>query len=134
MPETLRVGFVGIGRMGWPMARNIAAAGFPLTVYDADSERAARFAAETGAATASADLEALGREADVVVTMLPTGRDVRDAVLGANGAGVAAGLARGAVVVDMSSSDPLGTRGAAGSWTRPSRGSCSARRPARSRS
>ncbi|MGB7216173.1 MAG: NAD(P)-binding domain-containing protein, partial [Gammaproteobacteria bacterium] len=35
-----RLGFVGIGNMGWPMARNLAAAGFPLTVYDLDTARA----------------------------------------------------------------------------------------------
>lgn len=105
----LRVGFVGIGRMGWPMARNLLAAGFPLACFDADAERAARFAAECGA-TAAASPEALGRAADLVVTMLPTGRDVRDVLLGVNDAGVAAALAPGAIVVDMSSSEPLGTR------------------------
>lgn len=109
MPEPLRIGFIGIGHMGWPMARNVLAAGFPLHVCDADAERAVRFAAEFGG-TAVPDLETLGRAADVVVTMLPTGRDVRDVVLGTDGPGVAAGLAAGAVVVDMSSSDPVGTR------------------------
>ena len=107
----MRVGFVGIGRMGWPMARNIAAAGFPTWVYDADPGRARRFAAECGGRAADS-LEALGRTADVVVTMLPTGRDVRDVLLGGErrARGAAAGLRPGAVVVDMSSSDPLGTR------------------------
>ena len=57
-------------------------------------------AAETGAA--------LARAADIVITMLPTGAIVRDALLGAGG--IARSLARGAVVVDMSSSDPNGTR------------------------
>src|SRR5690606_38498045 len=87
--------------------RNIAAAGHPVQVQDADPARAARFAAEHGA-VAAPDAAALGRASDVVVTMLPTGRDVRDALLGEGGA--ATGLERGAIVVDMSSSDPVGTR------------------------
>ncbi|MFO7286026.1 MAG: NAD(P)-dependent oxidoreductase [Gammaproteobacteria bacterium] len=106
-----RLGFVGIGNMGWPMARNLAAAGFPLTVYDLDTARARRFEAEHGGRAAD-DPESLGRAADVVVTMLPTGADVRRVLLGDDGAqgGVAHGLASGAVVIDMSSSDPIGTR------------------------
>ena len=113
MTEALSVGFVGIGRMGWPMARNVAAAGFPTWVYDAEPARAARFAAECGGHAADS-LEALGAAADLVVTMLPTGKDVRTVVLGGDGVdargGLASTLRRGAVIVDMSSSDPLGTR------------------------
>jgi 3-hydroxyisobutyrate dehydrogenase len=103
----LRVGFVGIGNMGWPMARNLVGAGFAVTVYDAVPDRAARFAAECGG-TAGETLSALARDADVVVTMLPSGRDVREVVTTAGG--LAASLPSGAVLVDMSSSDPLGTR------------------------
>jgi len=102
-----RVGFVGIGNMGWPMSKRIAGAGFPLTVFDTDAARLGRFTAETriaGAATGAA----LAGAADIVITMLPTGAVVRDALLGAGG--IARSLARGAVVVDMSSSDPNGTR------------------------
>jgi len=111
MTAALTVGFVGIGRMGWPMARNVAAAGFPTWVYDADPARAERFAAECGG-HAAASLEAVGSAADLVVTMLPTGKDVRAVVLGGaeTGRGLAATLREGAVIVDMSSSDPLGTR------------------------
>lgn len=105
-----KVGFVGIGSMGWPMARNIAAAGYTLSVYDTDGSRAGRFEAEHGVRVAD-EPESLGRYADVVVTMLPTGADVREAMLGAEGAhGVAHGLRDGAIVIDMSSSDPIGTR------------------------
>ena len=102
-----RVGFVGIGNMGWPMASSIARAGFPLTVHDADPDRAARFAVETGAA-AAATLRELGRACDVVVTMLPTGGIVREVLLEAEEGGLAAALAPGALLIDMSSSDPLG--------------------------
>ena len=103
----LRVGFVGIGNMGSPMAKRVAGAGFPLTAFDVDVARVERLAAEAriaGAATGAA----LAAASDVVVTMLPTGAVVRDALLGAGG--IARSLARGAIVVDMSSSDPSGTR------------------------
>ncbi len=103
----LRAGFVGIGNMGWPMARRVLGGGFALTVFDADRVRVARFAGETGAGGAQS-AAALAAAADVVVTMLPTGADVRAALLDAGG--IATALARGAIVVDMSSSDPNGTR------------------------
>jgi 3-hydroxyisobutyrate dehydrogenase len=109
MSEKPRIGFVGIGNMGWPMAANLARAGFPLAVYDADRERAARFARQFGARAAGAPAK-LARAADIVVTMLPTGASVREALLENEGGALAAGLARGSVVVDMSSSDPLGTQ------------------------
>lgn len=109
--SAVTVGFVGIGNMGWPMARNIVSAGHCVLVHDADRDRARRFASEHGG-RAPESLEALGREADLVVTMLPAGGDVRAVVLGdgEDSPGIAAGLRPGAIVVDMSSSDPLGTR------------------------
>jgi 3-hydroxyisobutyrate dehydrogenase len=103
----VRVGFVGIGNMGWPMAKRVLGGGFALTVFDVDRARVARFAAETGSAGAESGA-ALAGAADIVITMLPTGAVVRDALLGAGG--IARSLARGAIVVDMSSSDPNGTR------------------------
>ncbi len=103
----VRVGFVGIGNMGWPMAKRVLGGGFALTVLDVDRARVARFAAETGSAGAESGA-ALAGAADIVITMLPTGAVVRDALLGAGG--IARSLARGAIVVDMSSSDPNGTR------------------------
>ena len=55
----LRVGFVGLGRMGTPMARNILAAGFPLTVWNRNPDKAAGLAAE--GASLAADLRELAR-------------------------------------------------------------------------
>jgi 3-hydroxyisobutyrate dehydrogenase len=107
MTTSLRVGFAGIGNMGWPMAKNILSAGHTLSVFDVDSARAQQFAAEVGG-TAAASPAALGSAADVVVTMLPSGKEVRDTVLGDKG--IASTLAAGAVIVDMSSSNPVGTR------------------------
>lgn len=102
-----QVGFVGLGKMGWPMAHNLAAGGFPLIVHDADPERQASFAAEHRcvAAVGTRDLA----DAALVVTMLPDDRAVQAAVLHWDG-GIASVLAPGSVVLDMSSSEPAGTK------------------------
>jgi 3-hydroxyisobutyrate dehydrogenase len=102
-----RVGFVGLGRMGWPMARNLAGAGDALVVRDLDDGVQERFAAEYGATAAGNPADFAG--CDVVVTMLPDDRSVREALLEWEG-GIASALAPPAVVVDMSSSNPRGTR------------------------
>ncbi len=105
--ETVRrVGFVGLGNMGWPMARNLVDAGFELTVRDADRERQERFASEHGCAAAQAPAGFGG--VDAVITMLPNGKIVREVLLDWEG-GLGAALAPGTVVVDMSSSEPMGT-------------------------
>ena len=99
------VGFIGLGRMGRPMATNLARAGYELVVRDAERDVELRFAEENGAVA--------GREASAfatagaVITMLPDGAVVQDAVLGD---GIADALSDGAVVVDMSSSSPRDTR------------------------
>ena len=103
-----RIGFVGLGNMGAPMSANIAKAGFRLTVYDADPELARRHAASIGA-SAAGSLAELGRNCDIIVTMLPTGAIVRKVLLEQDG-GLAASLARGTLVVDMSSAEPVGSR------------------------
>lgn len=102
----MRVGFVGIGTMGRPMAANIVKGGHELIALDADYGRATGFAAEYGvrAARQAADLAS----AECVVTMLPDGPTVREAYLAANG--LASVLRAGTLCIDMSSSDPTGTR------------------------
>ena len=77
----MRVGLVGLGNMGRPMAARIRAAGLPLTVHDLRAEVAREVAAECGA-TVAPSLAALGAASDVAVTMLPDGVAVRHAVLG----------------------------------------------------
>jgi 3-hydroxyisobutyrate dehydrogenase len=101
------IGFVGVGTMGWPMATNLATAGYQLVVRDANAVQQSRFVAEHGGTPADQAVAFAG--VDLVVTMLPTGVIVRDVVLEWDG-GIASALAQGTVVVDMSSSDPLGTR------------------------
>jgi 3-hydroxyisobutyrate dehydrogenase len=101
------VGFVGVGNMGKRMAANLVKAGFSLVIRDNDPAAQQRFIAAHGGepATAPQSFAAAG----VVVTMLPDGAAVREAVLGWEG-GIAAVLPPGAVVLDMSSSDPVGTK------------------------
>jgi 3-hydroxyisobutyrate dehydrogenase len=105
------VGFVGVGNMGRRMAANLAKAGFRLVVRDSDPDAQERFVATHGGEPATSPRSFAG--AGVVVTMLPDGAGVREAVLGWEG-GIAAALAPGAVVLDMSSSDPVGTQALAG--------------------
>ncbi len=104
-----RIGLVGLGLMGVPMARNLLAAGYSLTVYDVNTQVLSDFAAANPAASAAASLRALAGVCDAVITMLPNGKIVRDVVLeGADN--LASGLAAGTLVIDMSSSSPVGTR------------------------
>ncbi len=102
------VAFVGLGRMGEPMVANLRKGGLPVRVFDASAELAKQVAERHGA-TACGDWAELARGTDIVITMLPTGAVVREVLLNAQG-GLAAHLARGTVVVDMSSSEPMGTR------------------------
>jgi 3-hydroxyisobutyrate dehydrogenase len=108
-----RIGLIGLGQMGTPMGRNLARAGFRLAVADASADAVRRFAAETSCEVPP-DLKSLGAACRVVITMLPDGATVRRVVLGETGRDgadcLAAGLAQGAVVIDMSSSSPVGTR------------------------
>jgi 3-hydroxyisobutyrate dehydrogenase len=103
----MRIGFVGIGNMGGPMAANIAKAGHEVVAYDTDAARLAAWAEETGARAGT--LAEIGAQ-DIVVLMLPTGAIVRSVVLDADGGALAAALKPGAIVVDMSSSEPIGTQ------------------------
>ena len=103
------IGFIGIGNMGRPMAANLIKGGYHVVAYDADAKRAQQFAQDVGAAAAST-LADLGKRVDAVVTMLPTGKEVRACLLETEGGALAADLAAGALVIDMSSADPVGSR------------------------
>ncbi|MCC6948904.1 MAG: NAD(P)-dependent oxidoreductase [Bradyrhizobiaceae bacterium] len=105
----MKIGFIGVGNMGWPMAANLVAGGFGVTAFDARPEQAARWAKETGRESTT-DLAALGRSVDVVITMLPSGREVRDVLTRMDNGALVANLRKGAIVVDMSTADPVGTR------------------------
>jgi 3-hydroxyisobutyrate dehydrogenase len=109
-----QVGFIGIGNMGWPMAKNvlkaghnILKAGHKLAVFDLDKARVTKFAAEEPNAVAADNAAALAKASNVIITMLPTGPIVRDVMQGLLAAGA---LKPGTVVIDTSSSEPVGTK------------------------
>jgi 4-hydroxybutyrate dehydrogenase/sulfolactaldehyde 3-reductase len=95
-----RVGFVGLGNMGRPMAMNLRRKQFPMRVFDL-AEAPIRALEELGAERAP-DVAALAAESDVVVTMLPGPREVSSTVLGP----VLAHARSNALVLDMSTVDP----------------------------
>ena len=97
-----RVGFIGLGRMGRPMARNLLRAGYRLVVYDLRPEAMVPLL-EAGAEPADGPL-ALARASDLVITMLPGDPEVLDVC--ARPDGVCAGLRPGAVLVDMGTNHP----------------------------
>jgi len=94
-----RIGFVGLGNMGGPMARNLVKAGHAVAVFDLDATAMARVKGATAAASAAAAT----RGAAFVITMLPAGAQVRDAWLGAGG--MAAASDPDAVLIDCSTID-----------------------------
>ena len=102
-----RVGFIGLGNMGAPMARRICEAGYALTVLDASGEAVERFRSRVDCSVQTTPA-ALGRACRAVITMLPDGDAVRRVVL-ADG-GLASAFASGSVIIDMSSCEPSGTR------------------------
>lgn len=101
-----RIGLVGLGNMGRPMARHLVAKGFALTVHDVDAACTRAVAQEIGA-TPATNLAELARASDIVITMLPTGSVVREVVTCAGG--LLESLQPGSAIVDMSSSDPGGS-------------------------
>lgn len=104
------VGFVGLGAMGAPMARNVADAGYPLVVWNRTRETADAFAEDVPADVASTPRE-LAERADVVITMVTDGDAVLEVLEGSDG--VLAGLDDGDVVVEMSTVGPESTEMAA---------------------
>ncbi|HEX4113132.1 MAG TPA: NAD(P)-dependent oxidoreductase [Stellaceae bacterium] len=100
------LGFVGLGNMGGPMTNNLVKAGYRVTGFDIDRPRLLQRAQEIGfhAAESLADC---AKRSDTVITMLPNGHIVREAVLGGNG--IAEGLAKGGLIIDLSSAGATGT-------------------------
>lgn len=94
----MRVALLGTGLMGAPMARNIAAADYPLTVWNRTKSKAL----DLGASISDTPQEAVA-EADIVITMLTDGTAVLDLLLEQ---GVAAAMKKGATLIDMSSIKP----------------------------
>lgn len=101
-----KVGFIGLGIMGKPMAKNLVKAGYDLIVYDI-VDAAVKELGEAGAQTAASIAE-VAQAADVIVTMLPNSPHVKEVVLGAGG--VLENAKEGTIVVDMSSISPIASQ------------------------
>jgi 3-hydroxyisobutyrate dehydrogenase len=103
----MSLAFLGLGAIGTPMARHLAAHGVPLAYWNRTAEKAVALAAATGARVAASPADA-ARAADVVITCLPSSREVEALLDGPEG--LLAGLRRGAVLVDCTSGDPATSR------------------------
>ncbi len=107
--QQMRIGFVGLGVMGAPMAAHLHKAGHTLTLFDIDATVSQRLAQTLGGkARAATSLKKLAAQSEVVITMLPNGQVVQDVVLGV--AGLAAGLKPGSLLLDTSSAEPWLTK------------------------
>ena len=107
-----KIGFIGIGAMGTPMATNLAKAGYKLVIFDTAARRTQALAATREIEIAD-NLAAVGSMCGTVITMLPDGKIVRKVLCGQDDGDkncVIAGLKAGSLIIDMSSSSPIGTR------------------------
>ena len=98
-----QIGFVGLGIMGKPMAKNLLKAGYSLMVYDVRAEPVEELVTD-GASMASSSRE-VAQVTDTIITMLPDSADSERAILGENG--VLEGAKAGSIIIDMSSIAPL---------------------------
>ncbi|NQU13393.1 MAG: NAD(P)-dependent oxidoreductase [Desulfobacteraceae bacterium] len=103
-----KVGFIGLGAMGRPMATNLLKKGYQLTVFDlifreGDEEYWRRLGGDIGKSSKD-----VAQGADVIITVLPSSENVRNAVLGESG--VIHGAEKGSIVIDMSTIDPITTK------------------------
>jgi 2-hydroxy-3-oxopropionate reductase len=101
-----KIGFIGLGIMGKPMARNLLKAGFHLVVYDINTG-AINELVKDGAKEGKSSGD-VASQCEVIITMLPNSPDVKDVVLGING--IIDSIKPGSVLIDMSSIAPLTTR------------------------
>ncbi|MFV0473684.1 MAG: NAD(P)-dependent oxidoreductase [Pikeienuella sp.] len=99
----MKIGFIGLGRMGRPMACNMQKKGFTVTGFDLNPEAVKALVAAGG--TAAGSVEDAVDSADVIFTMLPNSNDVQAVVLGQ----IMPAAKKGALIVDMSTIDPLVT-------------------------
>lgn len=102
----MKIGFIGLGIMGKPMAKNLLKAGYELIVLDINKEVVEELKA-LGAESAETAAELAGKT-KIIITMLPNSPHVKEVTLGKNG--LIEGATEGAVLIDMSSIAPLASR------------------------
>jgi 2-hydroxy-3-oxopropionate reductase len=101
-----KVGFIGLGIMGRPMAGHLLKAGFSVTVYNR-SKAPVEALTQVGAIPADSP-KAVAAQSDVIITMLPTAKEISEVLTGENG--VFQGIKPGSVVIDMSTISPVDVR------------------------
>ena len=101
-----KVGFIGLGIMGRPMAKNLIDAGHELILYNRTTEKAEELAGEGGAEVAASPGE-VAAQSDVIITLLPDSPQVKEVVAGEGG--VLEGIQQGSLLVDMSTISPVVT-------------------------
>ena len=99
-----RIGFIGLGVMGTPMAGHLATAGYALTVFDIDGSKAERLKAAHPTVKVAGSPREVAAASEIVITMLPSGEYVRDVALGPRG--LVEGFGSEAILVDTPSSEP----------------------------
>lgn len=102
----MKIGFVGLGIMGKPMAKNLIKDGYEVICYDFNQSNMDEVAA-AGASTAKNSQE-LANQSDIVITMLPNSPNVEAALFSEEG--IAAGISEGKIVIDMSSINPVSSQ------------------------
>lgn len=103
------IAFIGLGMMAVRMAKRLVEAGFTLRVFDVSQKAVSDFVGAHPSASATASAKAAAQGAAALITMLPDGKIVRQAILEGRNLAIE-GLAAGAVVMDMSSSNPVDTQ------------------------
>jgi 3-hydroxyisobutyrate dehydrogenase len=101
-----KIGFIGLGAMGFPMSKNVIRRGYEVTAYDIVKSRLDELVGFGAKAAASA--REVAEKSDITITMVPSSPHAKEAILGEKG--VIKGIVKGAVVIDMSTIDPVTTR------------------------
>ncbi len=103
----MKVAFLGLGAIGAPMASHLCDEPFELTVWNRTGEKARAFAEEQGVYAAGTPVDAV-REAEVVITCLPSSVEVEEILSGPSG--ILSGIPRGALMIDCTSGDPAASQ------------------------
>jgi 3-hydroxyisobutyrate dehydrogenase len=103
----MHIGFLGLGNMGGPMARNLLKAGHRVSVFDPSGQAVAALV-EAGATSADSPAAVAQTSVEAIVTMLPAAAQVKQVYLGKDG--LLANVAPGVLLIDCSTIDPLGAR------------------------
>ena len=103
----MKIGFIGLGIMGKPMAKNLVKAGYDVVVAGKFAPKAVEEVVAAGATAAHSNME-VGEKCDIVITMVPNSPNVKEALFGEDGA--AKTMSKGKIVLDCSSINPIASR------------------------